>query len=94
MGVKQKVKNEKVGKTYSLDTDSLSKKFNPEKADHWISLFSKIFFLDLESDILTKLTYNFENIHIGLQACFDKKSSVGGALVLGICASAQYLNTS
>ena len=50
MGVTQKVKNEKVGKTDSLNTDSLSMKFNSEKADHWISLFSKIFFLDLESD--------------------------------------------
>ena len=90
----QNVKNEKVGKTDSLNTDSLSMKFNSEKADHWISLFSKIFFLDLESDILTKLTYNFENIHIGLQACFDKKSSVGGSLLLGICAFAQYLNPS
>ena len=32
MGVTQKVKNEKVGKTYSLVTDALSMKFYSEKA--------------------------------------------------------------
>lgn len=32
MGVTQKVKNEKVGKTDSLNTDSLSMKFNSEKS--------------------------------------------------------------
>ena len=65
MGVTQKVKIEKVGKTDFLNTDSLSMKFNS--------------FWTLK---VTMLIYNFENIHIGLQACFDKKSSVGGALVL------------
>ena len=76
----------KVGKK-----DSSNMKFNSEKADQWISLFLR-YFLGLETDFLTKLMYNFQNIHIGLQACFDKKSSVGGALLLGIYASAQYLN--
>ena len=32
MGVTQKVKNKKVGKTDSLNTDSLSMKFNSEKS--------------------------------------------------------------